>query len=120
MNFQTKVAIDGGDNPIPKCAKPEINIVDGKVTFSCETEGVEYVSEVTVNDTKNQYSSEIKLSQKYIISVYATKAGYENSDVTTTEITFSGDPVKIGDMNKDGKLTVTDVVQLVDAIMTTP
>ena len=60
--FKTFVTIEDGDIPTPpdpptpqKCATPEINYVDGKVSFSCETEGVEYISEVTVADAKKYH-----------------------------------------------------------------
>ena len=120
-SFQTIVAIQDGDIPVlPKCAKPEISIVDGKVKITCATEGAEFVTKLTVGDTNNYYDSEFALSNKIMISAYATKEGYDNSDVTTTEITFSGDPVKVGDMNQDGKLTITDVINLMDVILTNP
>ena len=85
--FKTIVALEDGDTPtIQKCATPEISFANGKVTLSCETEGVDFISEVTVADAKKYYDSEFTLSQTYILTVYATKAGYENSDIATREI----------------------------------
>ena len=118
--FQSKVAISNGEIPeTPKCAKPEISFVNGKVSFSCATEGVEYISEVTLADTHKYYDSEIQLSQKYKVSVYATKTNYINSDVTTREIEIKGDnkPIVVGDVDGDGKVNVADHVKLSDIIM---
>ena len=118
--FQSKVAISNGEIPeTPKCAKPEISFVNGKVSFSCATEGVEYISEVTLADTHKYYDSEIQLSQKYKVSVYATKTNYINSDVTTREIiiTGNGKAIVVGDVDGDGKVNVADHVKLSDIIM---
>ena len=117
--FNTFVALGDGDTPeTPKCATPEINYADGKVSFSCETEGVEYISEVTVSDAKKYYDSEFTLSQTYKITVYAVKTGYDNSDVATREIVIeNGQSSLFGDLNKDGKVDVADHVKLSDIIM---
>ena len=117
--FKTFVALEDGDTPtIQKCATPEINYTDGKVSFSCETEGVEYISEVTVADAKKYYDSEFTLSQTYKITVYAVKTGYDNSDVVTREIVIeNGQSSLFGDLNKDGKVDVADHVKLSDIIM---
>ena len=44
--FGTIKTLEGNEK---KCETPTISFVDGKLTFSCATEGVEYVSEVTCN-----------------------------------------------------------------------
>ena len=117
--FKAIVPLEDGDNPeIKKCATPEISYSNGKVSLSCETEGVEFISEVTVTDAKKYYDSEFTLSQTYKISVYATKAGYENSDVATREIVIeNGQTTLFGDLDKDGKVNVADHVKLSDIIM---
>ena len=117
--FKAFVSLEDGDTPtIQKCATPEISYANGKVTLSCETEGVDFISEVTVADAKKYYDSEFTLSQTYILTVYATKAGYENSDVATREIVIeNGQSTLFGDLNKDGKVNVADHVTLSDIIM---
>lgn len=113
--FKAIVALESGDTPtVEKCATPTISFENGKIKFNCETEGVEYISEITTNDTKKYYDGEIKPSFKYKVTVYATKAGYENSDTATMEITASG---KLGDLNADGKVDAADHVKLSDIIM---
>ena len=75
-------------------------------------------TEVTVTDAKKYYDSEFTLSQTYKITVYATKAGYENSEVATREIVIeNGQTTLFGDLNKDGKVNVADHVKLSDIIM---
>ena len=113
------MALDDGDNPeIKKCATPEIGYANGKLDFTCETEGVEFVSEVIVVDAKKYYDASVTLSQTYKVTVYATKAGYENSDVATREIVIEKGPSSLfGDLNKDGKVNVADHVKLSDIIM---
>ena len=82
-NFGTIVATDGTipEPPTPKkCATPTISYSKGELTFSCETEDAEFVSKITDADIKDYFTSSISLSVTYNISVYATKADYENSD----------------------------------------
>ncbi len=71
--FKTIVPLKGEDIPeVPRCATPEINYVDGKISITCETEGAEFISEVKVDDAKKYYDSEFTLSQIYTVSAYAT------------------------------------------------
>jgi hypothetical protein len=82
-NFGTIVATDGtipGPPTPKKCATPTISYSKGELTFSCDTEGAEFVSKITDADIKDYFTSSISLSVTYNISVYATKADYENSD----------------------------------------
>lgn len=108
--------IEEEENPIQKnkCATPTILFENGEVVFKCETEDVEYVSEVTAVDAKKYYNGKLKFTNTYHISVYATKAGYENSETVTEEIDVRG---LMGDMNEDGSLSVTDVTILIDRIL---
>lgn len=56
------------------------------MTFQSCTEGAEFVSEITDADIKKHYNAEVQLSAIYNISVYATKAGCDNSDVATATL----------------------------------
>ena len=92
--FNSIVSVDGTtppDNPEPevrKCATPTISYVDGKLSFSSETEGAQFVTDITDADIKKHYDAEITLTKSYIISVYAIKTGYDNSDVATATLTW--------------------------------
>ena len=80
----------GSEQPeVKKCATPSISYADKRLTFSCETEGVEYISEIKDVDIKMFYDSNIDLSATYEISVYATKSGYVNSDMATATLVWT-------------------------------
>ena len=84
--FGTIKALEDTDEETKKCETPTISFADGKLTFSCTTEGVEYVSEVTCSDVNKYYSNEINLAACYDITVTAMKTGYDNSDVATAKL----------------------------------
>ena len=88
MYFGSIVGINSGGEA-QKCATPTISYADKKLTFSCTTEDVEYVSEIKNADAKNYCSSTIDLTATYEISVYATKADYTNSDVATATLVWT-------------------------------
>ena len=111
-NFKKIVAIDGSEPPYAeKCSTPTIAIVEGGLTFSCETEDVEFIYDITAKEVKELSSSKIALGDTYIISVYATKAGYENSDVAAMEFTLGGNG-NVCDVNHDGKVDVADIATI--------
>ena len=69
-----------------KCEAPTIAYKDGELSFTCATEGVEYNSEIKCADVSKFYTSTVALTACYDIKVYATKAGYEDSDVATAKL----------------------------------
>lgn len=78
-----------GDYVVPektKCATPKISYSNGKLTFMSETEGAECVANISDTDVKTHYGNEISLTATYIVSVYATASGYENSEVATATL----------------------------------
>ncbi len=68
------------------CATPTIKYSNGQLIFECETEGVTFVSDITVSDSKTYNTSVVDLSATYNISVYAICEGYRNSLVKTATI----------------------------------
>ena len=116
-SFKTIMGMEGTlpDNPNPekKCATPTIAFKDGKLKFSCETEGVKYVTEVIATEAKMYYSDEVALGGRYKVSVYATKTGWENSDVATKEFTV-GSNGEVCDVNQDGAVDVADIAAIID------
>lgn len=115
-NFKSIVALGGSTPEAPKCATPTISYVNGKLMFSCETEDVKY--QYDYKSMGSGSANNVELEQTYIISVYATKEGYENSDVATKEIQLSSGSGSgiIGDVNGDGVVNAADVVKVVDII----
>lgn len=81
-NFGTIVTLsgEGPDPEVKKCATPTISYTNGTLKFGCETEGAEFISEITDTDIKKHYEASISLTATYHISVFAIKAEYENSD----------------------------------------
>ena len=98
-----------------KCAKPTISVVDGKLKFSCETDEVEYHYIISNDSPASGEGNNVAFSQKYTVSVYASKSGYENSDTATAEITATVGLT--GDANGDGVVDAADVVKVTNIIM---
>ena len=85
-NFKEIVAIDKPTQEKKKCEMPSISYEKGQLKMSCITEEVEYVTEITNSDIRKYYDATITLTASYNISVYATKSGYDNSDVATATL----------------------------------
>ena len=112
-NFGAIMGLDGTTPEVKKCATPTIAFVNGELTFSCETEDVEFAYEITNDDVKKGYSDKVKIGGTYIVSVYATKTGYDNSDVATKEFTL-GTNGEVCDVNQDGSIDVADIATIID------
>ena len=69
--FGTIKAIGGSGEEPTKCPTPTISYGGKRLTFSCETEGVEYVYEIKDADIRT------------------TKSGFENSDVATATLVWT-------------------------------
>ena len=77
----------GGTTPEPEqCAKPTISYANGKLMFSCATEGATCQYTITDRDIKSGIGDEVELCVTYQVSVYATKAGYNNSETATATL----------------------------------
>ena len=106
-----------GDEGVQKCEAPVINYADGKLTFSSDTEGAEFVYRITCVDTKFGNASEVTLDKVYKVTVYAVKSGFRDSDSVTKEIMVAADGGVYGDVNGDGRVNVADHVKLSEIIM---
>ena len=103
-NFKSIMRLDGTMPEVPKvekCATPTIAYQKGKLTFECETEGATCRYTITDADIKSDVGNEVDLTVTYNISVYATKAGYDNSDVVTAtlcwiDVTPTGENIVVG------------------------
>lgn len=78
QDFKEIVAIP--DYDAKKCAAPQIIYKNGKLSFACDTEGAEFVSEITDSDIKKSNLNEIELTATYNIYVYATAPDHAKSD----------------------------------------
>ena len=88
----------GGESPeVKQCAKPTIYYTDGKLSYKSETEGVTFISTITDSDINTYSEEEVQLTVTYHISVYATKEGYQISDVAEATLCWiEVDPQKEG------------------------
>lgn len=85
-HFESIVAFSGTTPDKQKCETPTITYSDGKLHFSCDTEEAECVATITDPDIATHYGQEISLSATYVVNVYATASGYENSDIATATL----------------------------------
>jgi hypothetical protein len=97
-----------------KCATPTISLVGGKLHFECETEDVEYHYEFTTPASGNGTGNNVAISSTYVVSVYASKEGYTDSDVATADVNVAG--LK-GDANSDGEVDIADAVHIVNYVV---
>lgn len=84
-NFWNIKETSGGTD-IQKCSIPIIQYSNGKLSYSSSTEGVTFISSITNTDITSYSSNEILLGVTYNINVYATKPGFENSEVATATL----------------------------------
>ena len=133
--FGKIVGLSGEEPEVPeveKCATPVVTYAEGKLSFSCETEGAEFVTDITSSDFKKHYDAEIELSATYNIEVFAAKANCENSDTVSVALVW----VENGEVNEEtgvisvpaapvlvqgngGILTVSGVVQNTEVVVYT-
>ena len=111
-NFQEIVPTE--DVTIEKCATPTVTFADGKLKFGCETEGVEYVYEVTMGSAGTTAEDEVELKPTFRVTVYAQKEGFVNSDAATADITVSCKP---GDTDGDGEVNAVDLTKLIEILL---
>ena len=87
-----KILTLSGDTPEgpPKCATPSISYSDGKLQFSCETEGAKCYYTLNNSDVKTgetlAESNNVNLSACYDITCYAKAEGFVNSDIATAKL----------------------------------
>ena len=99
-----------------KCATPTILFENGKLSFSCETEGVKYVYNFSTPSESGDDGSNISMPEKLQVSVYAKKDGFENSDVATKEIDLGTSGIR-GDLNGDGVVNMPDAMFIVNKML---
>ena len=108
---------ENGEQIVKKCETPSISFTDEKISFACATEGVVFHYTISHSDVQEGASSkDVNLTQTYNITVYASKDGYNNSEVAKATLKAPGVGL-FGDINNDGKVDVGDHVKLTDIIM---
>lgn len=88
--FGTFKTVEGGDTPqTQKCAKPSIAYENGKLYFVTATPEAQVISDIADSDVKRHYDGCVELTATYNITAYATRAGYEDSDVATATLVWA-------------------------------
>ena len=90
-NFGKILTLSGETPAEPKkCATPSISYSDGKLQFSCETEGAKCNYTVSCPDEASGETSmennSVTLKAYYDITCYAKAEGFVNSDVATAKL----------------------------------
>jgi hypothetical protein len=88
LTIEEKVFSDDDEN-IPgatQCSRPTIHYKNGTLSFSSQTEGASFQYTISDSDIKSDEGNVVKLNVTYNISVYATKTGYNNSDIATATL----------------------------------
>ena len=100
-----------------KCAKPTITVLDGKLIYSCETEGVKYKWSYSCSNNVENEGNETILTGTITahVSVIATKKGLDNSEVAIADVELQVG--KKGDVNQDGVVSISDAVSVVNIIL---
>ena len=78
----------GGETPpTPQtCEKPTIGYQEGKLIFTCATDGATCYYSITDSDIKAGNENEVQLTATYNISVFAAKKGCQNSETATATL----------------------------------
>ena len=98
-------------NIFEPCAMPTISYADHKLSFECETEGVEFVYEITDEDIKSGTANEVELTVTYNVSVYAKKALFDNSEAATATLCWvDQEPVIHTDISEAVEFTAAPVL----------
>jgi len=115
--FKQVVSLDG--DALPMCAMPTIKVEGSKLTFGCATEGVTFVWNCDYSDINNPDAAGnvvvLEGTTNCVVSVYATKEGYQNSDIAKANVGLNIG--KKGDLNNDGQVTISDAVGVVNMIL---
>lgn len=106
------------------CATPQIAYKNGKLEFTCATEGAKYHYNITSVDITGEADSDegmVDLLQTYKVSVYATAPDYLQSETATATLYLAkgslDGPVVVADVNGDGSVNSADVVAVYNSII---
>ena len=101
-----------------QCADPQIHVSKGRIGFSCATPGVAFEYTVTTMGAKEEVlENEYIISEPYLfVIVQATKSGCEPSNTLTKKVPYSA-LFSSPDLNGDGSVNTTDVVEIYNYII---
>ena len=102
--------------PLGQCAKPTITMADGKLSFSCDTEGATFVYHLTTPSAVDGEGLTMELPTVCTVSVYAKKVSCLKSETATMELNLAR-VGKEGDVNHDNEVNAVDLTTLIDILL---
>jgi len=112
--FKDLKTLDGSG--IAKCEKPVITFINGKLSFSCATPGVDFHWTIKNSNSEDGSGVSSELYPSFTVSVVATKEGYVSSDMETRLFDCNTGALK-GDVDGNGVVNVADHVELSNIIL---
>jgi hypothetical protein len=103
-----------------KCSTPTATLENGRLHFECETKDVTFHYKYTYPEGREGTSNDVAVGQTIYLTLYATKAGLEDSDKAYYELEISGGGGIIGikgDVNEDGIVNGTDIQEVINIIV---
>lgn len=101
-----------------KCATPTLKMVGGELTAECDTEDVTFEWNYSFDaGNAKSYGNKAALAGTTTchVTVRATKDGSQDSDIAETDVELNIGV--LGDANRDGKVTISDAVGVVNIIL---
>ncbi len=112
--FKDLKTLDGSG--IAKCEKPVITFINGKLSFSCATPGVDFHWTIKNSNSDDGTGVSSEVYPSFTVSVVATKEGYVSSDMETRQFDCNTGALK-GDVDGNGVVNVADHVELSNIIL---
>jgi hypothetical protein len=103
-----------------KCYTPTATLEDGRLHFECETKDVTFHYKYTYPEGREGTGNDIGVGQTINLTLYATKAGLEDSEKAVYELEISGGGSIVGirgDVNNDGTVSMPDAMFIVNKIL---
>ena len=102
---------NGGTIPNQKqCSTPTISYQNGKLAFNCDTNGATCHYSISDTDIKAGSGNDVQLSLTYIISVFATKEGWQNSETATATLCWIDKEPDVDVINDIASMPVKGVI----------
>lgn len=101
-----------------RCAAPEISIVNRQLVISCSTEGanIHYTITPIAEENTSDYEAPVDVEFEVKVTAFATIEGRMESEETIECFPISAFVPLVGDVNLDGKVSISDVPTLVDIL----
>ena len=100
-----------------QCETPTINFSNGELVFSCSTENAEINYDISTTGSGKVINNTFKPNIRLTVTAWATADGYYTSEKITSVFDVTDLNIgKEGDVNKDGKVDISDIVAVINII----